>query len=312
FFALASGRVTSNMSISWKETWKNKSVIYWMRLSSALSWRHIQKISNLLAKLLLIFPNSFQRITVRNLSLCFPHLTADQQKKICAESLQHQVATLLELGPTWTQSLAVSQHAILQVRNENVLHTKLKEPNGLLLLLPHLGNWELANQYISQQTKVTALYKPGRLEDFSNWVVQSRERFGVRMVPTSVRGVAAAFKALKRGETVVILPDQEAPKANGIFAPFFNIPALTGTLCHRLIQKTNANVLCMFCRRDWDKAGFEMIFIEPDPQIYDEDMEIATTALNKSIENCIVLYPEQYQWSYKRFRRRPNKQPSLY
>ena len=39
-----------------------------------------------------------------------------------------------------------------------------------------------------------------------------------------------------------------------------------------------------------------------DPQLYDRDIEIATTALNKAVENMINRFPTEYMWGYKRFK----------
>jgi KDO2-lipid IV(A) lauroyltransferase len=40
--------------------------------------------------------------------------------------------------------------------------------------------------------------------------------------------------------------------------------------------------------------------------IASEDDVTAAAALNQGIEQCIALCPEQYLWSYRRFRRRPS------
>jgi len=39
---------------------------------------------------------------------------------------------------------------------------------------------------------------------------------------------------------------------------------------------------------------------------------VAATALNQSIEDCILDCPEQYQWNYKRFRLQPEGRSSFY
>ena len=36
--------------------------------------------------------------------------------------------------------------------------------------------------------------------------------------------------------------------------------------------------------------------------LYDRDIEIATTALNKAVENMINRFPTEYMWGYKRFK----------
>ena len=50
--------------------------------------------------------------------------------------------------------------------------------------------------------------------------------------------------------------------------------------------------------------GFEIVFL-PAPGVADADELQAATALNRVIEDCIALAPEQYQWMYKRFSKSP-------
>ena len=42
-----------------------------------------------------------------------------------------------------------------------------------------------------------------------------------------------------------------------------------------------------------------------DPQVADDDLDTALTAMNRSIAHLIDEEPAQYLWSYKRFRRPP-------
>ncbi|MEO8010440.1 MAG: lipid A biosynthesis acyltransferase, partial [Dokdonella sp.] len=91
----------------------------------------------------------------------------------------------------------------------------------------------------------------------------------------------------------------------GVFAPFFGIEALTMVLVPRLAERTGAIVLFAFAERLTDGAGFR-IHIVPAPEgIADADLRVACSALNRGIENCVVLAPMQYQWHYKRFSKRP-------
>ncbi|MFW2036901.1 lipid A biosynthesis acyltransferase, partial [Acinetobacter junii] len=39
-----------------------------------------------------------------------------------------------------------------------------------------------------------------------------------------------------------------------------------------------------------------------DPELYDRDIEVATTALNKEVEQMINRFPTEYMWGYKIFR----------
>ncbi|MEZ5504873.1 MAG: hypothetical protein R3F38_02350 [Gammaproteobacteria bacterium] len=41
--------------------------------------------------------------------------------------------------------------------------------------------------------------------------------------------------------------------------------------------------------------------------IYDADESVSAAAMNRTIEALIRMAPEQYQWEYKRFNKRPDK-----
>ena len=57
------------------------------------------------------------------------------------------------------------------------------------------------------------------------------------------------MRALRRGETVGLLPDQVPPEGMGVWAPFFGRPAYTMTLAARLVQQTGAAVLLLWGER---------------------------------------------------------------
>ena len=106
-----------------------------------------------------------------------------------------------------------------------------------------------------------------------------------------------------------ILPDQVPAEGGGIHAPFYNKPAYTMTLIQKLVQKTDPVVLVAYAIRS--KGGFDLGYMEPEPEIYSEDDQVAVTALNKTIERLIEKAPTQYQWEYKRYKRQPDRK-SLY
>lgn len=86
------------------------------------------------------------------------------------------------------------------------------------------------------------MYEPPKMVQLEEWIKTSRERAGATLVPTNVRGVAALLKALRKGQTTAILPDQVPPPASGDFSPIFGVPARTMTLVHNLIQKSGSHL----------------------------------------------------------------------
>ena len=108
----------------------------------------------------------------------------------------------------------------------------------------------------------------------------------------------------------MLLPDQEPAREGGAFAPFFGIPALTMTLVPKLVKKTRCRVVLGLAKRV--RGGFELHYLDPDPRIYAEDESESLAGLNASVELVARLALEQYQWEYKRFRRRPEGEAPFY
>ena len=165
--------------------------------------------------------------------------------------------------------------------------------------------------FLSAQGPTTTLYKP---QPELDWLIQeARGRAGAELVPTDPQGIRRLIQALRRGEYVGILPDQE-PKANrgSVFAPFFGVPAFTMLLINRLARKTGARVIFLFAERLPRARGFRIHCLDTPEGIDAVDDTLGATALNQGIEAAITTCPEQYLWAYKRFRKRPRGMAKLY
>jgi KDO2-lipid IV(A) lauroyltransferase len=163
---------------------------------------------------------------------------------------------------------------------------------------------------------MTILYKPPKQAALDDPIREGRARFGAAVVPTDASGVRALLRGLKNAEAVGILPDQEPTEGEGVFAPFLGHPALTMTLPMRLIARTRgerqARVFLTITERLPHGRGFRQHFMPAEEAIYSDDMQRAAAALNRGVEACIRIAPAQYQWSYKRFRQRPEGQAEVY
>ena len=109
-----------------------------------------------------------------------------------------------------------------------------------------------------------------------------------------------------------ILPDQEPRFGNGEFAPFFNIPAYSATLVSRMISKTNAKVIFAYAKRLEYGHGYQLNFLTAPDDIYSDNLTVSVSGMNQGVENCVNQLPEQYQWSYYRFRTRPKSEEKFY
>ncbi|MDN3520135.1 lysophospholipid acyltransferase family protein [Halomonas ramblicola] len=229
-----------------------------------------------------------------------------ERRRLARESLTHSTATMLELGFAWMGAPERVEAAILAVHGRELLDEARAEGRGVIVLAPHFGNWEVLNFWLSSHFPFTAMYEPPKIAELDAVTRRGRERMGASLVPTNPRGVASLLKALKRGEAIGILPDQEPSWGSGVFAPFYHRLAYTATLLPKLVARTEARVVTGVARR-LPGRGFELHFLAADPRVYATDEAESATGVNACVEAAIALDPAQYQWEYKRYRKTPEE-----
>lgn len=250
------------------------------------------------------------KVTLKNLQVCYPELNDPERQQLAKNSLRQTAKTLLEAAQVWVKPHTWLEQQVAVVNNAELIEAAVKAKRGLIVLAPHLGNWEVVGPWICQRWGITTMYAPGKNPQLDQLILQSRQKTGSKLAPANMKGVMALVKALKNGEVIGILPDQVPDEKGGDFAPFFGQPALTMTLVHSLIKRTGCSVVMAQAKRV--NKGFELIFEEPDAEIFSEDVAVSLAALNRSIEQCIGHCPEQYQWEYKRFRKQPEGVEKVY
>ena len=248
------------------------------------------------------------RVTSRNIEACFPNLSNRDRDQLVSESLRATATMAMETPAVWFRGKKWRDRDILGVEQKELFDQALASGKGVILLLPHFGNWELAGQWVSDFRSITAMYREPRMAALDPIFRKVRGREGANTtVPATSRGVLGIVNALKEGGMTIVLPDQQPEPSGGVFSPFFGQPALTVTLISRLIRKTDPVVLIAYARRV--EKGHIVGFLEPDSDIYSDDQQASVDAMNQSIEQLVSTAPEQYQWEYKRFRRQPDGQP---
>jgi KDO2-lipid IV(A) lauroyltransferase len=264
----------------------------------------------LLGELAWRLPTRQRKLTLRHLERCLPELPTDARLRLARRSLIESGKAVCEapaiwFGPAWRLRRWIDDEPTRQA-----IRRVLGGGQGAILLTPHLGCWEITLLFCSQIGRITALYKPQK-GAINAVILAGRRRFpnGVP-VPTDAGGVKAILGALKRGEMAGVLPDHDPPEGGGSFAPLFGIPAHTMDLIGKLASRTRAPVWFIVGERLRWGRGFRFHLSAAPAGIHDP--ATAPEALNAGLEACIRARPEQYWWSYRRYRRRLPGQPDLY
>jgi len=276
-----------------------------LRLAGKLPLRLAQTLGKLLGIMGWWLPTKSKAVTKVNLDIAYPDLSHQARRELAKSSLRHTGMTLVEIPLMWEWPVEKCLGLIQEVEGEELLQDAISSGQGLILLAPHLGNWELAGLYFSSLYKMAALYSPPNMPEFEDYMIKVRGRLGSELVRGDRRGLTRLVSILKEGGVAGILPDQ-SPRGNGnVFAPFFGMDVKTMTLVSKLMQRTGANALLTYAERLPDATGFRIVVRQPSNGMNDSDTVVAATALNRSIEHCVNSIPAQYQWEYKRMRHRP-------
>lgn len=275
----------------------------------ALSLPRARKLGTAIGNALCATNTRMYKVTLKNIQLCFPDMSAQEQQALAKASMQETAKTITETGIAWggtVEKFERNAAKIENVRHQHLFDDALAKKEGVLILTPHIGNWEFISSWLPQRCNLMALYKIAKMPGFEKAMLKAREDSGAKLVSGTREGIKAFFKHYEEKHVAMILPDQEPSLKSGVWADFFGISTLTPKIVHSMIQK-NPKGTVLFAYNIRTAGGFEMVFRALDDAIYSSDPEQSALAMNKGIEACIADAPAQYQWDYKRFKKHPDK-----
>ena len=234
----------------------------------------------------------------------------DQAAKALAQAVSRETMKgALELPLAWTRSSAHIVSLFKHVYGWEHIQAALDQQQGLLLITPHLGSYDLAGRYISHHLPfpLTAMYRPPKLAWLEGVMNAGRARDNGRTAPTNLQGVKQVIKALKSGEATIVLPDQVPAQGDGIWVRFFGRPAYTMTLAARL-AKTPGVATLFFCGERLPNGQGFALHIAPLAGSLSGDKALDTQLINNNVEQWIARFPAQYLFGYNRFKGRAPKE----
>lgn len=220
-------------------------------------------------------------------------------KRICMQTAKGA----LDLPIAWVRSPEHIASLFKEIHGWGAVQAALEAKKGLLLITPHLGSYDLAGRYISQQLPfpLTAMYRPPKLAWLEPIMNAGRIRGKGKTAPANAQGVRIVLKALKNKEATIVLPDQVPGAGEGVWLPFFGRPAYTMTLAARLSQVEDVASFVFVGVRLSHGRGFAL-HIEPLEGTISNDKEHNALLINQHVESFIRRFPEQYLWSYNRYK----------
>ena len=148
------------------------------------------------------------------------------------------------------------------------------------------------------------LYRQRRQKyrETDSYIAAARSRSGGTLVPTSKQGLRELLVGLKRGRSILILPDQRPRLGKAyIDSTFFGHDAPTTTLVQNLCSKIDCDVFIASALRSTPPGEFDLRISSLEHARLAGDKVASAQYMNDAIEALVRTCPAQYQWGYQRF-----------
>ena len=181
-------------------------------------------------------------------------------------------------------------------------------------LVPHFLALDVAGTatQLFQGRTVGSIYQAQSNPDFDAAIKAGRLRFGNAVIFPRSDSAKPLMRAVKAGNAFFNLPDMDFGAKDAAFVPFFGVPAATLLAPSRMARALNMVVQPVVAEFLPGGQGYRVRFLEPWTDFPTADAEADTLRMNRWIESEIRRLPAQYLWVHKRFKTRPEGEPSVY
>jgi KDO2-lipid IV(A) lauroyltransferase len=280
-----------------------------LRLFIRLPYRTQLWIGRGLGRLFRLISPYRRTIVAINLKLAFPELAERDRRR-----LEHRFYASLGMSLIETAAALWAPERFFErlghVEGLEHLVNAQQRDKGVLLLSGHFCSLDFAGRLLMKRHRICFTFQELRNKLFDRATRDARaKRCHILIHRHDIRGF---IRALKAGEVVWYAPDQSQARRNSVFAPFFGIPTNTLTATTKLARLTGAAVLPFSIARLPDARGYALHIEPPLENFPGKDEYEDARRFNAMIETQIRANPEQYLWIHRRFKTRPEGEPSLY
>jgi len=264
-------------------------------------------LASFYAKLLDVGAPRLRRVALRNLELAgYP----EAERGRIANGVFASIARLIRGFAFFPRLDRSNVHAWIRYEGlENFTSAKARG-RGVLVATAHLGNWELsAFSHAVMTAPMRVVVRPLDNPKIDDLVERYRELSGNRVIRKK-EAAREILRALKAGDAVGILIDQNVTPAEGVFIDFFGVQACAGTAFAKFAHHSGAAVVPGFALWNEEESRYVLRFY---PEVaMTGDVQEDTQRIHAVLERIIRQHPEQWLWIHRRWKTRPPGEAPLY
>jgi KDO2-lipid IV(A) lauroyltransferase len=285
-----------------------RSGIFFMRVLALLPLSWTRGLGALLGWILYAVVGSRRRVVATNFALCFPEYPAAERRRLTVLTFIFFAQAWLDRAWLWHAPQAWVQR---RVRVTGAVQ-ELEGSAPTVIFLPHFVGLDAAWAGVALQMPrpSTTIYTDQSNKLVDRWILRGRRRFGNLRLFGRGDGVKPIVAALREGQPLYLLPDMDFGPDDSVFVPFYGIPTATVPSLSRFARLGRAKVLPLLPRIT--PSGYEVEVLPAWADFPSDDPMADTARMNAHLQDYINTMPAQYYWVHKRFKTRPEGEPSLY
>lgn len=281
-----------------------------LRLTTFLPISVIHSLGSFLGLLLYRTVPSRRRAARINLKQAYPDYSDKEIEALNKSSFKSLGISVFETGIAWFKSDNTLMQQC-QIEGREHLDQAMAKNKGVILLTGHFTTLEMGGRLIGNYVeKYNAVFKKAHDPLFNALMVHYRSKMGDELIET--RNVRAIIRGLKNGHATWFGPDQDFANQEIVFTPFLGGIASTLTATAKLAKMTGAAVVPFYPVRLDKGKGYKLVVLPALENFPSDDIEKDSARVNKTIEDMVYRYPQQYLWSHKRFKTQPDRKTNIY
>jgi len=273
--------------------------------------KYVVKMGNILGMSAYLIDRRHRRIVKRNLKFTHPEWSWSKINRLAIKTYQNIGITILEV----LQMTCFSKEDILnkvRIKGKANLFNTIKNPKGVIMISAHIGNWEMCHLFLScylQKSQVVVAQKqPIIIERIINKLRTSTGNTIIKKKGAMIK----LSQTLRKGKMIGLLIDQGTSHREGVDVTFLGRNTNATYAASLLAAKYKCPVLPVFCIREYD--SMLTVVVEPPLKLNKtdnlrSDLQTNTQIMTDAVEKIVRLYPEQWLWLHKRWKRH---YPQLY
>ena len=245
-----------------------------------------------------------RRIAHINLELCFPHWPLEKRKQVIRDHFKIYGQAVVDLGMV-SLSSEERLNAVINVEGFENYRRVSNAGHAVIFLTPHLVGVDITGTLLSRHLPVCTMMRDHKNPVLNNRLKANRKRFGLKLYTRS-QGLLPLVQNLKKKVSCYYIADEDFGRNNSIFVPFFGVPVATLNTLGRMARLTNAKVLPVRSYLDSKSGRYDITIEAPLENFPTDDSYTNARRMNAIFENMISAAPEQYLWTLRWFKSRPD------